>query len=53
MDERCNYCGYIGVPVFVHGHYQCAKCGVNSIPCCNGECEKETPAATPVKETGD
>ncbi|MGD8325472.1 MAG: hypothetical protein PVF65_01020 [Sphingomonadales bacterium] len=23
--------------VFVHGHYQCTICGLNVVPCCNGE----------------
>ena len=40
-DEICYYCLSINTQVFVHGHYQCSKCKVISIPCCSGEVENE------------
>lgn len=33
----CVYCGARAGLVDVHGHRQCAACGVNTDPCCNGE----------------
>jgi len=23
--------------IYVHGHYQCPKCGINNLPCCDGD----------------
>ncbi len=34
---RCPYCQQISNIIFVHGHGQCSKCGVNIDECCNGE----------------
>lgn len=33
---RCVYCGSPLQVVWVHGHGQCARCGVNVDPCCGG-----------------
>tara|TARA_Y100000592_G_C5443342_1_gene304610 strand:+ start:1116 stop:1322 length:207 start_codon:yes stop_codon:yes gene_type:complete len=38
-DEICPYCLSVNSQVFIHGHYQCSKCHVISVPCCNGETE--------------
>ena len=37
VQNRCNYCGMITVPIRVHGHEQCINCGTNVVPCCEGE----------------
>ena len=37
IANRCDYCGRITERVRVHGHEQCAFCGTNVEPCCNGE----------------
>jgi len=34
--HRCDYCGMETVKTRVHGHEQCACCGVNVEPCCEG-----------------
>jgi len=34
--RRCPMCGSTAAPVEVHGHVQCATCGVNIDPCCGG-----------------
>ena len=34
---RCDWCGYVGEGVFVHGHTQCARCRTNIDPCCSGQ----------------
>lgn len=40
--ERCIYCGQTKSIVWVHGHGQCAHCGINVDECCRGEsCETE------------
>jgi hypothetical protein len=41
MVQRCLYCAYEGVLIFVHGHYQCQNCRSNIIPCCDGACPDE------------
>ena len=41
MIQRCFYCAHEGELVFVHGHYQCANCRCNIIPCCDGSCPDE------------
>ncbi|MEN9511272.1 MAG: hypothetical protein RLZZ370_1091 [Bacteroidota bacterium] len=50
MVQRCLYCAYEGVLIFVHGHYQCQNCRSNIIPCCDGACPDEylevSPAST-------
>gem|GEM_PF-1046293 len=39
----CLYCGYRGYLIWVHGHGQCARCGINTHECCSGEqCLPET-----------
>ena len=38
----CPYCQHDQI-VYVHGHGQCAKCGINIEPCCDGgQCEMPT-----------
>ena len=40
---RCLFCGQPEQLIWVHGHGQCAHCGVNAMPCCDGaECVVET-----------
>ena len=34
--SACPYCGSQSGIVHVHGHAQCATCGVNIEPCCDG-----------------
>jgi hypothetical protein len=38
MSDRahCPWCGADLLAVPVHGHVQCARCGVNFDPCCGG-----------------
>ncbi|HYC76311.1 MAG TPA: hypothetical protein VEI02_01675 [Planctomycetota bacterium] len=36
MNDRCPWCGQPACTVYVHGHGQCARCGVNIDPCCAG-----------------
>jgi hypothetical protein len=41
--RRCTYCGATSPLVWVHGHGQCANCGINVEECCQGEsCQKTT-----------
>jgi len=35
--RRCIYCGQLAPLVWVHGHGQCASCGINVEECCRGE----------------
>lgn len=35
--RRCIYCGAEAPLVWVHGHGQCAVCGINVEECCRGE----------------
>ncbi|MEL7832580.1 hypothetical protein [Fodinibius sp. Rm-B-1B1-1] len=35
--RRCTYCGVEAPLVWVHGHGQCANCGINVQECCQGE----------------
>lgn len=35
--RRCDYCGEQASLVWVHGHGQCAHCGINVQECCQGE----------------
>ncbi|MBC24257.1 MAG: hypothetical protein CMJ32_10130 [Phycisphaerae bacterium] len=41
---RCHWCGRPRQIVHVHGHGQCAHCGTNSLPCCDGDsgCEDDS-----------
>lgn len=42
-DRRCVYCGNVAQVVWVHGHGQCASCGINVEECCRGEqCRTES-----------
>ena len=41
-QNRCNYCGMGTEAVRVHGHEQCANCGTNVAPCCEGGYEINT-----------
>lgn len=47
--QVCQYCGHEGDLVWVHGHGQCAQCGINVAPCCDGVvCDEATePARKP------
>ncbi|MBN2731912.1 MAG: hypothetical protein JXR26_05720 [Balneolaceae bacterium] len=39
-SRRCAYCGTEAPIVWVHGHGQCSRCGINVEECCRGEqCE--------------
>ena len=41
-SRRCAYCGTKAPIVWVHGHGQCSRCGINVEECCRGEqCESE------------
>jgi hypothetical protein len=35
-ENRCPICGQPLRLVEVHGHHQCALCGANVEPCCQG-----------------
>lgn len=35
--RRCLYCGQYAELVWIHGHGQCAACGINTEECCRGE----------------
>jgi len=35
--QKCEHCGTLTYHVYVHGHYQCNHCKVNTDPCCSGE----------------
>lgn len=35
-NARCPWCASPLRPVEVHGHIQCATCGINVDPCCGG-----------------
>ena len=40
MRQICMFCNQKVDLVYVHGHYQCPKCGINALPCCDGDnCE--------------
>lgn len=42
QSRRCAYCGEQASLVWVHGHGQCAHCGINVQECCQGEtCKPE------------
>jgi hypothetical protein len=36
-SRQCTYCGAKAPLVWVHGHGQCANCGINVRECCQGE----------------
>ena len=35
-DNRCPMCADVLQVIWVHGHGQCANCGINVEPCCAG-----------------
>jgi hypothetical protein len=37
MPSVCQFCGSPSSLVHVHGHYQCSACGINALPCCDGD----------------
>ena len=37
--EHCPWCGHAQNIIWVHGHGQCAHCGVNYAPCCQGDAD--------------
>ncbi len=37
MTHRCLFCNQSAEPVHVHGHYQCAVCHTNILPCCDSD----------------
>ena len=42
-SQRCPWCGQFVTLVWVHGHGQCPKCGINVDECCRGEtCSHES-----------
>jgi hypothetical protein len=43
--ETCPFCGEGAGIVQVHGHGQCARCGTNILPCCEG-----APSVVPVDD---
>ncbi|MGC6484808.1 MAG: hypothetical protein ACON4P_03965 [Candidatus Puniceispirillales bacterium] len=42
-QPRCLFCGRPEQLIWVHGHGQCAHCGVNAMPCCDGAVCADTP----------
>ena len=34
--EKCLFCSNVLQVIWVHGHGQCANCGINVDPCCGG-----------------
>ena len=37
MNQRCEWCGFVGAPIEAHGHGSCQQCKNNISPCCEGE----------------
>jgi predicted RNA-binding Zn-ribbon protein involved in translation (DUF1610 family) len=37
MMTQCLFCAQHVDLVYVHGHYQCPRCGTNALPCCDGD----------------
>lgn len=37
MTHQCLFCNQSATPVHVHGHYQCAICHTNILPCCDSD----------------
>ena len=49
MNEvACEWCGFYGSPLEVHGSVLCQRCRTNINPCCSGET-----ACEPTKEEKD
>ena len=42
--KMCDRCGRVFVPVYCHGHLQCAACGQIQVggDCCQGQQQKES-----------
>lgn len=36
-SQVCEWCGFLGEPLAVHGSYLCQRCRTNINPCCSGE----------------
>ena len=36
MAQLCNWCGFFGEPIEVHGSVLCQRCRANINPCCEG-----------------
>ena len=36
-NQVCEWCGFFGEPLEVHGSYLCQICRTNINPCCSGE----------------
>lgn len=51
--EKCSLCHKETVPIEVHGHTQCNKCGQNYSPCCEGEVVNEPSKQTEGAEGGE
>lgn len=50
----CSWCGMQTKIVWVHGHGQCANCGINIEECCKGEtCDPELITKINEKITGE
>ncbi|MGE4158415.1 MAG: hypothetical protein AB7F75_04890 [Planctomycetota bacterium] len=49
----CPLCRSTLEPVFVHGHYQCATCKQNIIPCCNGDMADDPSCSSITKTQND
>ncbi|HEX2525977.1 MAG TPA: GNAT family N-acetyltransferase [Geminicoccus sp.] len=45
--ERCPFCGTPAPLIWVHGHGQCAFCGTNREPCCDGAPDEPLAASLP------
>lgn len=37
QKQQCFHCAHWVQLVHVHGHYQCPVCGINLLPCCDGD----------------
>ena len=37
QPQRCLNCSHTVTLIPVHGHYQCPHCGMNMLPCCDGD----------------
>ncbi|HMU69062.1 MAG TPA: hypothetical protein PK511_12250 [Chitinophagales bacterium] len=48
----CPFCGHLSQMLWVHGHGQCAICGMTIDECCRGEqaCEIEDPQKRKAKK---
>jgi hypothetical protein len=47
LAERCPFCGTPAPVIWVHGHGQCAFCGTNREPCCDGAPEEPLASGLP------